>query len=184
MSISSKNNLKYNKSLKNDDLLLSKNEKRENSLEKTKNYLNLKNTFYQKESDSEKKINKNLSILNFIQNKSESRTSVKTTFSYSVPEKLDYDLNMINKYNENLDTNLSFISEFDLEEDETKQNDSFNSCDNDDESIEEIEIKTRTNKRISYNNIYKREEIDLDFEKDWEEIKDLLLNKKGNQTCV
>ena len=91
---------------------------------------------------------------------------------------------MINKYNENLDTNLSFISEFDLEEDETKQNDSFNSCDNDDESIEEIEIKTRTNKRISYNNIYKREEIDLDFEKDWEEIKDLLLNKKGNQTCV
>ena len=48
MSISSKNNLKYNKSLKNDDLLLSKTEKRENSLEKTKNYLNLKIHFIKK----------------------------------------------------------------------------------------------------------------------------------------
>lgn len=30
---------------------------------------------------------------------------------------MDYDLCMINKYDENLNTSLSFISEFDLEED-------------------------------------------------------------------
>ena len=187
MFVSSKNNFNINKSL-NDDLSLSKNEKRENSLEKSKNYLNLKKKFYKKETkiEPEKKINKNLSILNFIQNKSEGRASVKTYLSDSIPEKFDYDLHMIIKYNENLDTSLSFISEFDLEKDDTKQNDSFNSCDNDDDSIEEIEIKTKSNanKRISYDNIYRKNEIDLDFEKDWNDIKELILNKKGQQTCI
>ena len=50
-----------------------------------------------------------------------------------------YDLNMINKYEEESDSNLSFISEFDLEEEENKNNDSFESS-LDENSVEEIGI--------------------------------------------
>ena len=179
MSVASKNNLKFNRSLKKDDLLISKNEKRENSSEKSKNYLNLKNSFYKLESDKEEKIKTNLCILNFVQNRQNGRVSAETALTGHIPE-IEYDLDMVKKFDENLNTSLSFISEFDLEEDNTKQNDSFSSsCDNDD-SIEEIEIKTKskTYKRISCDNIYRTKEIDLDFEKDWNDIKQLLLNKK------
>ena len=92
---------------------------------------------------------------------------------------------MINKYDENLDSNLSFISEFDLEENESNQNDSFNSCDNDNSLEEEIEIVSKTNnKRISCDNIYKRDETDFDLEKEWKDIKELLLDKKVTQSCI
>ena len=69
---------------------------------------------------------------------------MKTTLTDSFPTKNKYELYMINKYDENLNPDLSFISEFDLEEDFNKSNDSFNSSDNDDSEIEQIEIKTRT----------------------------------------
>ena len=84
---------------------------------------------------------------------------------------------MINKYDENLNNSLSDISDFDLEEDE-KKNDSFNSCDNEDSCVEEIEIKTltKTNKKFLDNN--EKEQIDFEFEKEWNDIKDLLFNKK------
>ena len=52
---------------------------------------------------------------------------------------MKYDLCMINKYDEDLNSDLSFISEFDLEEDENKNDDSFNSS-FDENSVEEIEI--------------------------------------------
>ena len=52
---------------------------------------------------------------------------------------IKYDLNMINRYEEESDSNLSFISEFDLEETENKNNESFDSC-LDENSVEEIEI--------------------------------------------
>ena len=82
---------------------------------------------------------------------------------------------MINKYDENLNTSLSFISEFDLEQDKSKLDDSFNSCGNDENSIEQIEIKTRTN------NIYnENEEFDFELEKEWNDIQDLLLNKDSS----
>ena len=90
---------------------------------------------------------------------------------------------MINKYDENLNASLSFISEFDLEKDENEQDDSLNSSDNDDDnSLEQIEIKTKSSKRISENicNV----EIELEFEKDWNDIKELILNKIGQQTCI
>ena len=49
---------------------------------------------------------------------------------------------MINKYEENLNSSLSFISEFDLENNnDIKEDNSFNSED-DDDSVEEIEIIT------------------------------------------
>ena len=52
-----------------------------------------------------------------------------------------YDLNMINKYEEESDSNLSFISEFDLEE-ENKNNDSFESS-LDENSVEEIDTANK-----------------------------------------
>ena len=76
-------------------------------------------------------------ILNFI------RTSYrKETFNidcYESSSEMKYDLNMINRYEEESDSNLSFISEFDLEEAENKNNESFDSC-LDENSVEEIEI--------------------------------------------
>ena len=75
-------------------------------------------------------------ILNFI------RTSYrKETFNidcYESSSEMKYDLNMINRYEEESDSNLSFISEFDLEE-ENKNNDSFESS-LDENSVEEIDI--------------------------------------------
>ena len=76
-------------------------------------------------------------ILNFI------RTSYrKETFNidcYESSSEMKYDLNMINRYEEESDTNLSFISEFDLEEAKNNNNESFDSCLNEN-SVEEIEI--------------------------------------------
>lgn len=179
MSTSSKMNLKIKKPIKRGDSLLSKVEKRDSSLDKSKHSLNLKNTFYQKESNQDIDINNNLSILNFVVNKTVQRSSFVTTVTYNPPEKLDYDLDMVNKYDE--DGSLSFISEFDLEEDDSKQDDdSFSSCENDDPSIEEVEIikKYPTHKRVSCDYIYKKPETDLDLEKDWNEIRHLLLKKQ------
>ena len=81
-------------------------------------------------------------ILNFI------RTSYrKETFNidcYESSSEMKYDLNMINRYEEESDSNLSFISEFDLEEAENKNNESFDSC-LDENSVEEIEIVNKEN---------------------------------------
>ena len=178
MSASSKMNLKVKKPIKREDSLLSKIEKRDNSFDKSKHSLNLKSTFYQKEFNQDLKINNNLSILNFVINKNDQSSSFATTVTYKAPEKLDYDLDMVNKYDEN--RSLSFISEFDLEEDDTKQDESFSSCENDDPSIEEVEIikKYPTHKRVSCDYIYKKPETDLDLEKDWNEIKHLLLKSQ------
>ena len=81
-------------------------------------------------------------ILNFI------RTSYrKETFNidcYESSSEMKYDLNMINRYEEESDTNLSFISEFDLEEAENNNNESFDSC-LDENSVEEIEIVNKEN---------------------------------------
>ena len=81
-------------------------------------------------------------ILNFI------RTSYrKETFNidcYESSSEMKYDLNMINRYEEESDSNLSFISEFDLEEAENNNNESFDSC-LDENSVEEIEIVNKEN---------------------------------------
>ena len=57
---------------------------------------------------------------------------------------MKYDLSMLNKYDEDLNSSLSFISEFDLEngnEDDNSFNSSF-----DDNSVEEIEIVSKVKK--------------------------------------
>jgi hypothetical protein len=171
MSVSSKDNIKIRKNLKRNELSLLKTEKRDNSSEKPRKHFSLKNAFYNIEP--KKKFNEDLVILNYITDKSDGRFSAKTALTNASPNKLDYDLTMINKYDENLNS-LSCISDFDLEED-LKNNDSFNSCDNDDSCIEEIEIKTKANKNI--NNV-NNNEFDIEFEKEWDVITQILLKKK------
>ena len=76
-------------------------------------------------------------VLHFIRNSSKKDT-VKTTSSEKI-EEMKYELNMINKYDEDLNSSLSFISEFDLENEENEKDNSFNSS-FDENSVEEIEI--------------------------------------------
>ena len=76
-------------------------------------------------------------ILNFIRKSIKKETSFLNSSENS--SEMKYDLNMINKYEEDSNLNLSFISEFDLEEDESRRKDSFDSC-FDDNSVEEIQI--------------------------------------------
>ena len=76
-------------------------------------------------------------ILNFIRKSIKKETSFLNSSENS--SEMKYDLNMIKKYEEDSNSNLSFISEFDLEEDESRRKDSFDSC-FDDNSVEEIQI--------------------------------------------
>ncbi len=83
------------------------------------------------------------SILNFIRNIPK-REIVETDRS---EKEMKYDLSMLNKYDEDLNSSLSFISEFDLENEENDN--SFNSS-FDDNSVEVIEItsKIKSEKKI------------------------------------
>ena len=86
-----------------------------------------------------KNIYKNLNegtVLNFIRNSSK-KDNLKSIISENSQE-MKYDLGMINKYEEELNSSLSFISEFNLEEDEN-ESETFNSS-LDDNSVEEFEI--------------------------------------------
>ena len=170
MSVSTKNTPKIRKTRKNDESFLKKYERRDSSSEKPRKHISLKNIFY--EIEPKKKIYKNLTIINYITNTNERKYSAKTALSNSPVDINDYDLCMINKYYENLNDSLSFISDFDLEEDKNKLNESFSSCDNNENSVEQIEIKTKTNK---INN--DDEEFDFELEKEWNDIKELLLRK-------
>ena len=152
--------------------------KREQSIEKPRKYLSLRNIFYLQEEQIIKypKINKSLPILNYILLKSSKVSSLKTALSNTVPEKFNYDIFMINKYDENLDSSLSFISKFDLEEDEeNNENESFNSSDNNENLEEQIEIKTSSKILHADEN----EEDNKKLEKEWNDIAELLLNKKN-----
>ena len=171
MSVSKKNVLQFRKKRKNDEPFLTKYEKRDSSSDKPRKNLNLKNVFYKIEP--KQKINKNLTILNYITNTNEREFSAKTALTKLPVDINDYDLCMIKKYDENVNDSLSFISEFDLEEDENKLNDSFSSSANDENSVEQIEIKTKTNKIYNDDN----EEFDFKLEKEWNDIKELLLKK-------
>ncbi len=99
MSISLKNIPRINKILAKKNMIIPKDIQRQESTEKTRAHLSLKNAFYKNEP---KKIDKNLSILNFISNNTDVKYSIKTSITDSVPEKIDYELYMINKYYENL----------------------------------------------------------------------------------
>ena len=82
-----------------------------------------------------KKLNEG-TVLNFIRTSSK-KDNLKSNISENSQE-MKYDLGMINKYEEELNSNLSFISEFNLEEDDN-ESETFNSS-LDDNSVEEFEI--------------------------------------------
>ena len=169
MSVSLKNSPKLSKYLEKNNFI---SEKREKTIGKSHKHLYSKYSF---NINTEKQINYNLCILNFITSESQRKNSAKTSNSESNPIIYNYDLHMINKYDENLNSSLSFISDFDLEEDEENQIDeSFNSCEHDDSEIEQIEIKKSSKQVFKDNN---DEETDDKFEKEWNDIQNFLLNK-------
>ena len=172
MSVSQKNIQNISKIFEGKNIILEKPLKRKESTGKSHNFLSLKYSLYENE---EKKINTDLCILNFITNDKDRKYSVKTFLSDSNPFKCNYDLHMINKYDENFNSSLSFISEFDLEEDEENKNDdSFDSFAHDDSEIEIIEIKC-SNKQVNDDKLDKNN--DIEFEKEWKDIQNFLLNK-------
>ena len=176
MTTYSNNYNKNTNSLINDEFFLSKKENKETSCEMLRSHLHLKNFFYEK--DIKKSIKTDFEILNFITDINERRSSAKTNFTNQFSDKVNYELSMVNKYDEKLNDSLSYISDFDLEEDE-KINDSFNSSD-DENYVEEIEIKTKTNK-IVYDKA-ENKEIESELEKEWFDIKQLLLFKKKDSS--
>ena len=89
-----------------------------------------------------KKLNEGC-VLNFIRN-SKKKDTIKTNCSEKSQE-MKYDLSMLNKYDEDLNSSLSFISEFDLENEDNEKDNSFNSS-FDENSVEEIEIIKKSKK--------------------------------------
>jgi hypothetical protein len=171
MSVPQKNIQNISKLFERRNILLERPLKRKESAGKSHNSLSVKYSLYERE---EKNIKTDLCILNFITNDTDRKYSVKTSLSDSNPIKYNYDLHMINKYDENFNTSLSFISEFDLEEDEEKKNnESFDSFAHDDSGLEIIEIKC-SNKKV---NDKLDENDDIEFEKEWNDIQNFLLNK-------
>ena len=157
------------------NLLPKENCEEKNNLKKgIRKYISLQNDNYHK--DIVKKLNEG-TVLNFIRN-SDRKDSVKTSFSES-SKVMKYELSMIDKYDENLNASLSFISEFDLEEEDDKENDSsFNSLDNDNSvEVEHIEILEK-NRKNAYNE-EDNEEHNTKLEKEWEDIQEFLLNNKN-----
>ena len=127
MSISS-NNLRINK----------EENLKDNQKLSMKKRPSLQDDYFKKEIY--KKLNEGC-VLNYIRN-SKKKETVKTNCSESIEK--NYDLSMLNKYDEDLNSSLSFISEFDLEND-NEDNNSFNSS-LDDDSVEGIEIISKIKK--------------------------------------
>ena len=165
MSISARHFSKKKKIFKSSLSIKLKPEKRSYSV-KYQSDITLNKNLYNKET---KIINENLLILNYIMNCSQKKFSAKTALTDSSPENLKYDLNMINKYEENINTNLSLISNFDLE-DIYIDNNSFNSEEDDNENYEIIENKTKTNKKV-VNYRSNDDEVNDKLEKDFLDLK-------------
>ena len=129
MSISS-NNLRINK----------EENLKDNQKLSMKKRSSLQDDYFKKEIY--KKLNEGC-VLNFIRN-SKKKDTIKTNCSEKSQE-MKYDLSMLNKYDEDLNSSLSFISEFDLENEENEKDNSFNSS-FDENSVEEIEIIKKSKK--------------------------------------
>ena len=117
-----------------------------------------------------KKLNEGC-VLNFLRN-SERKDTTKTNFSETSKE-MNYELCMINKYDEKLNSSLSFISEFDLENEENGKDNSFNSSDNDN-CIEQIDIFKKNRAKLNFN---QDKEYNSKLENELNEIKQMILNK-------
>jgi hypothetical protein len=167
MSTSPKNNFKFK------NILSQKNTENEKNIKnKIKKKISLQNdVFVHKEIFN--KLNEG-SVLHFIRSENRKDT-VKSSLS-EPPKDMDYDLCMINKFDENLNNSLSFISEFDLEDDGNEKDNSFDSLDND-KSVEQIEICNKNCRKSTCDK--DDEEFNYKLEKEWNDIKDLLLNKNN-----
>ena len=108
-------------------------EEQKSSKKGVKKSISLQDDYVKKEIF--RKLNEGI-VLHFIRN-SIRKNTVNTTFSEDFKQ-MKYDLEMINKYDEDLNSSLSFISDFDLEG-ENENDNSFNSS-FDEHSVEEIEI--------------------------------------------
>ena len=117
-----------------------------------------------------KKLNEGC-VLNFLRN-SERKDTTKTNCSETYKE-MNYDLRMINKYDENLNSSLSFISEFDLEKEENDNDNSFNSSDNDN-CVEQIDIFKKHREK---SNFKEDKEYNVKLENELSEIQRMILNK-------
>ena len=121
--------------------LIDTNDKQKNKLKQPiKKRISVQDDYFKKEIYQ--KLNEGC-VINFIRN-SNKKDTIKTNCSEKFQE-MKYDLCMINKYDEDLNSSLSFISEFDLENDENDKDNSFNSS-FDDNSVEEIEIIKKSKK--------------------------------------
>ena len=132
-----------------------------------KKHISLQNNDYEKEIF--RRLNEGC-VLNFIRS-SDRKDTVKTAISET---DMNYELYMINKFDENLNSSLSFISEFNLEEDEKELDSSFNSCDSDN-SVEQIVIMDKSKNKILDEK--EEEEHRSKLEQDWNDIQNLFLNK-------
>ena len=90
-------------------------------------------------------------------------------------EEMKYDLSMLNRYEEHLNSSFSDISEFDLEQDENKDDSSFNS-EEDDNCYEEKIINIKPDKNNK--KLYDEDDFDYKLEQDFNEIKKNLLSMK------
>ena len=174
MDKSLKSLLRITRLLSKKDIIISNPLTRNKSVETSKKHLSLKNFFYQQENlkRNQKIMNKDLPILNLILVSTEKLHSIKTALTDTIPN--NYNLEMINKYDEKKDSNLSFISQFDLEDNEQNINESFSSSNINNSCEEQINIETSNIKNFDDEN----EENNKKLEKEWYEIKDLLLNKE------
>ena len=127
--------MKMSSSSKNIRENISINPDQENPLKKNvKKRISLQDDYIKQ--DIYKKLNEG-TVLNFIR-----CSNTKETVKSNIAEKrqeMKYDLCMINKYEEDLNSSLSFISEFDLENEGNENDNSFNSS-FDENSVEEIDI--------------------------------------------
>ena len=174
MSISHRHFSNKKKLFKSSLSIKLKPEKRSYSV-KFQSALTLSKNLYKKET---KIINENLLILNYIMNYSQKKFSAKTSLTDSSPDNLKYDLNMINKFEEDINTNLSFISNFDLEDIYNENNKSFNSEEEEDDNDNfEIIVNTRKINNKVENNIDNDDEVNDKLNKDFLDIKKLILGK-------
>ena len=173
MSISHRHFSNKKKLFKSSLSIKLKPEKRSYSV-KFKSALTLSKNLYKKET---KIINENLLILHYIMNCSQKKLSAKTSLTDSSPDNLKYDLNMINKFEEDINTNLSFISNFDLEDIYNENNRSFNSEEEEDDNDNfEIIANTRKIKKV-VSNIDNDDEVNDKLNKDFLDIKRLIFGK-------
>jgi hypothetical protein len=141
MSLSPTYQSKPFKSFEHHLLIKEKKEKRSNSIN-IENEISLIKEFNKNDS---KIYNEKYVVLNYIIDVKK-RFSTSTALTDAKPETFKYDLTMINKYEEDLNTSLDYISDFDLEKDDN-DNSSFESeSDNNDSS--DVEIKIKNNKKF------------------------------------